>query len=101
MATKEQIEELNIGPNIKEVRLKHNMTQAQLAQLLGKSVSTICGYENNTILPPMKVLFKIEALLDTTIGDLMNFKSNLASGAAIAQLIDKYSHLLGEDEDDE
>ncbi|MDD6213787.1 MAG: helix-turn-helix transcriptional regulator [Firmicutes bacterium] len=64
-------DEIDFGGNIKKVRLKHKLTQAQFAEIIGKSQSTVYGYENNTIVPPFKVLVRISSLFNVSMNELM------------------------------
>lgn len=64
-------EEIDFGTNIKRVRLKHKLTQVQFAEIIGKSQSTVRGYENNTIVPPFRILLIVSQLFNVSIGFLM------------------------------
>ncbi len=79
----------DFGAEIKKVRVKHKLTQAQFGELVGKSATTIHSYETGKILPPFEVIVKIASLFDVTIGDLLCFK---ASGN-IAKLREYYAYL--------
>ncbi len=87
--------ELNIGPQIKQVRLKHKLTQEQFGEILGKSVTTIHGYETNAITPPFDVLTTISSLFHISVGDLMGLKSDVIDG--ISDLYSFYLDLVGEE----
>ncbi len=65
----------DFGAEIKKVRLRHKLTQAQFGELIGKSATTVHSYETNKILPPFEVVLKIASLFDVSTGDLMGFKS--------------------------
>ena len=49
-----QIEPMD-GETLKEIRLAHNMTQKQLADLIGKSNTTVTGYEKGAVKVPAAV----------------------------------------------
>jgi len=51
-----------LGERIRESRLKNNMTQQVLADLLHVSKTTISGYENNTKTPS---IYNLEKLANT------------------------------------
>lgn len=64
----------NIGLNLKKLRISHSLTQAELAENLGLSKSTIVQYENNQREPNFNAVLKIckyfnivniECLIDT------------------------------------
>ena len=89
--------EMDIGKQIKQVRLAHKLTQEQFGEILGKSVSTIHGYETNTITPPFEGLTTISSLFHISIGDLMRLKSNNFDG--ISDLYSYYLELVGEEDE--
>ena len=89
-------EEIDFGINIKRVRLKHKLTQAQFAEIIGKSQSTVYGYENNTIVPPFKVLVRISSLFNMSVNDLMGIKEPSLPIDKIQLL---YDQLCGDDDE--
>ena len=44
-----------LGKRIRQIRLMHKLSQEELGQILGKSASTIYGYENGKIMPPVDI----------------------------------------------
>ena len=96
-------EKIDFGTNIKKVRLKHQLTQAQFGEIIGKSASTVHGYENNTVVPPFDVLLTISELFDVTVGALMGFrdiKEPTANIQAWRDIYDEYIKLLGDDQNE-
>ncbi len=96
-------EKIDFGTNIKRVRLKHKLTQAQFGEIIGKSPSTIHGYENNTVVPPFNVLLTISELFDVSVGTLMGFrdlKEPKAGVETIRVIYDEYIKLMGEIDDE-
>lgn len=84
-------EKIDFGTNIKRVRLKHKLTQAQFAEIIGKSPSTLHGYENNIIVPPFDVLLTISQLFDIPVGTLMgldDLKENTAKANFVRKLME-------------
>lgn len=85
----------SIGKNIKTLRKGKNMTQSELGDLLGKSLSTIQKYESDEIDIPWSVLnticnlFKIE-----NINEIVNY-SEEASNSFIGNNIRKARRLKG------
>ena len=68
---KEEFGTLDCGTNIKRVRLKHKLTQAQFAEIIGKSASTLHAYEDNSVTPPFGVLTVISTIFGIPTGTLM------------------------------
>ena len=73
----------DFGSKLKEYRKKHKMTQAQLANLLGKSPSTIYGYESNQILPSFDTLCMISSIFSADVEDLLELRSPRMDGKCI------------------
>lgn len=72
MTTKELTQEkIDFGTNIKRTRLKYKLSQFQFAEIIGKSASTLHGYEQNIIIPPFDVLLTISQLFNISVGCLM------------------------------
>lgn len=53
-----------IGKRLKEARIKKNMSQEQLGNLLGVSKVSICGYEKGTRTPTMENFLDLIEILD-------------------------------------
>lgn len=70
-------ETYDLGSKLKEYRKKKNMSQAQLASLLGKSTSTIYGYETNQIIPPFETLCAISDILSADMEVLLEIWSSV------------------------
>lgn len=66
------MEEFNFGKRLKDYRKRNKMTQAELANLLGKSTSTIYGYETNQILPSYATVCQMSAIFSVEIEDLLD-----------------------------
>lgn len=90
---------VDFGTQIKQVRLKHKMTQAEFGEILGKAPTTIHGYETNTITPPFDVLLNISSIFNISVGDLMGLKSESLSAQTIRELYDAYMGLIGEEDE--
>lgn len=48
-----------LSSSIKELRVEYDMTQADMAKVLGVGRTTYVGYENGTIVPPYDKIVKI------------------------------------------
>lgn len=55
-----------MGGRIKEQRLKHNMSQKQLAKKLSLKQSTISNYEREQALPSTEILYQMACIFDCT-----------------------------------
>ncbi|MCI8778766.1 MAG: helix-turn-helix transcriptional regulator [Bacilli bacterium] len=53
-----------VGSRIKEERLKREMSQQQLGDLLGVTKVSVCGYENGTRTPTMETFLKLINILN-------------------------------------
>jgi transcriptional regulator with XRE-family HTH domain len=53
-----------IGQRIKEARIKRNMSQEELGNLLGVSKVSICGYEKGTRTPTMENFLDLIKILE-------------------------------------
>lgn len=62
----------SVGNNIKEYRMKNNMTQEGLAKLLMVSDKTISSYECDRTMPDINTLFKIANIFKTSIFSLID-----------------------------
>ena len=60
-----------IGKRIKELRTKQNLTQMELAKLVGVSQATITSYENDMRQPSHDVLIKFSGVLKVSIHSLL------------------------------
>jgi predicted adenylyl cyclase CyaB len=63
----------NIGEKIKEIRIKNNLTQQELADKLYVSDKTISSYESGRTLPDINTLIEISNVLNVSI---VNFVTN-------------------------
>ena len=64
---------INIGENIKQLRLAKNLTQAALAQRINVTKATISSYENGMRLPSYDVLMKLAGFFHVTSDRLLGF----------------------------
>jgi len=53
-----------IGTRIKEARIKKKLSQEELGNLIGVTKVSVCGYENGTRTPTMKIFLSIINVLD-------------------------------------
>ena len=62
----------NFSTNLRRLRLKQNLTQEQLAELLNYSKKSVSKWESGHALPPSAVLPDIAKLLKTSIDEMMS-----------------------------
>ena len=86
------------GDNIRRVRIKAGLTQAQFGQTIHKSQSAVYSYENGSVIPSFDVLRDISQLYGISIGDLMGIEWRPLSGKALRELYKIYVEEVQEDE---
>lgn len=79
----------NLGQNIKAIRKKHGLTQAQLAQKVGLSTIAIRQYENGLRKPNYVVIEKLAKALDCDISCFLS--PNEEAQMIIDSIIEKLS----------
>lgn len=65
---------MSLGRRIQDLRKAKNITQRELAEKIGKGVSTVQKYEIDVITPPIDVISRIAEALETEINELLNVK---------------------------
>lgn len=65
---------INIGHNIRCLRLKTGLTQKELAVNLNVSIAAISRWENNVCYPDITLLPVIARILDTSIDALFSYQ---------------------------
>lgn len=66
---------VNFGNVLKTLRLKNNMTQAQLAQKLGVTKSVISAYETGLRLPSYDILIHIAKFFNVSTDYLLGLEN--------------------------
>ncbi|HEL2017564.1 TPA: helix-turn-helix domain-containing protein [Streptococcus suis] len=83
-----------IGQRLRELRLKHNLEQIEVAQKLGyKSDTTISKWENGKNLPTGKKLILLAQLFNTTTDEILLGETTTAPNSLIEQISDKVVQL--------
>jgi len=65
-----------IAENIKFYRKQLNLTQIQLARLLGGTSSLVSNYENGYSTPDIYTLCKLADIFDITLDELVEWKKD-------------------------
>ena len=65
--------ELNIGTNIKKLRLAKGLTQEQLAGLLNVSGAAVSKWEAKNTLPDITMLFPLASVFEVSVDELMGY----------------------------
>lgn len=92
--------------SLKELRLRHKLSQRQLAKKLNVSPKTISNWENERNLPDIELIIKISKVLDVTLDELITGNSQLENKLikdshkvfrdnALAIVVSLYSLLTG------
>lgn len=66
---------VDLGNNLKSLRLQHNMTQAQLAQKLGLTKSVISAYETGLRMPSYDILIHITQIFKVSSDYLLGIET--------------------------
>ncbi|MGX8852828.1 helix-turn-helix domain-containing protein [Amedibacillus sp. YH-ame10] len=61
-----------IGSKIREIRMQHHMSQADLARKLNVSDSIISGYERGVRTPSMDILIKLKNIFNVDVSFFFN-----------------------------
>jgi transcriptional regulator with XRE-family HTH domain len=61
--------------NLKNYRKENNLTQDDLAEVLGYSQKNIAKWEQGVTLPPIDVLIELSKLMDITLDELLGLRS--------------------------
>ena len=70
--------ELNIGTNIKRLRLSKGLTQEQLAELLCISTPAVSKWEAKNSYPDITMLFPLAQVFGVTVDELLGYDEELA-----------------------
>lgn len=79
---------------IKEARKAANLTQRELAEMLGIKVSTLSGYEVGTHDPKSNTLADIARICSTTVDYLLGLSNNEIQPADIGELSDEEERFI-------
>ncbi len=89
---------MEIGGNIKKFRINKGLTQKELANKLGVTVTTIQNYENNRRKPDFTVLDNIAEILGCKLFDLLGVvEPELVTVEPAEHFLEQYILTLGYD----
>lgn len=84
--------ELNIGMNIKRLRLARGMTQEQLAELLTISTAAVSKWEAKNTYPDITMLFPLAEIFCVTVDELLGYDEAKAK-ADVDKILAEYQRL--------
>ena len=70
--------EENFSTRLKEARERNNMSQADLARLLGRPIQTISNWENQVSLPTLEIFNELCDILHVSGDYILGKKMNLS-----------------------
>lgn len=88
--------EIKIGENIKRLRKAKNVTQEQIAEVLGISVTAVSKWERGETYPDITLLFPLAHYFDVTLDELMGYDEERIQ-AEIDAMLTEYRSLWGID----
>ena len=65
--------DVNIGKNLRKVRIYNGLSQQELADKLGTSKAAVSAYEKNKAMPAFEMLIKIAGILNVSTDYLLSF----------------------------
>lgn len=66
-----------LSQHLREIRLEHNLTQKNIADVLGVDRTTYTYYENGVTSPSPDTLYKLSRIYNVTVGYLMGVEENV------------------------
>lgn len=87
--------ELNIGMNIKRLRLAKGLTQEQLAELLTISTAAVSKWEAKNTYPDITMLFPLAEIFGVTVDELLGYDESKAK-ADVDKILADYQRLYVE-----
>ena len=87
--------ELNIGMNIKRLRLAKGLTQEQLAELLTISTAAVSKWEAKNTYPDITMLFPLAEIFGVTVDELLGYDEAKAK-ADVDKILAEYQRMYVE-----
>ena len=87
--------ELNIGMNIKRLRLSRGLTQEQLAELLSISTAAVSKWEARNTYPDITMLFPLAGIFGVSVDELLGY-DEAKEQAEVDRILTEYQQLFVE-----
>ncbi|WP_418462776.1 helix-turn-helix domain-containing protein [Frisingicoccus sp.] len=90
---------MSIGSRIKELRIRQNMTQEELARIIGVTKGAVANYENEVSSPKSDLMYRLFDALECDANYLyqdamnLNIYENRATPEEFENIIKKYRNL--------
>lgn len=78
----------NLGYKLKTLRVGHQLSRKQVADLVGVSVSTIGLYESGERLPSLPILIKLATLYKSSMDYILDIDTNSKDSLSLEGLTD-------------
>ena len=85
--------------NLKALRKEYNISQQQLANIIGVSQQSINKYENHNVEPDIETLKSIATFFNTTIDFLVGFDESITAFTKEDELLRLFSLMTKEQQD--
>lgn len=69
------VAKLNIGAKLRELRLRADLTQDDVAESLGVTAATVSNYENGAIYPSLEIFYKLAKLYNASSDYILGLES--------------------------
>lgn len=86
---------MNMGEIIREIRIKHRLTQEQLGALLGKAGSTVRSWELGLSHPQPKTIIQLCKVLKSTPNEILGYseqEAKICAGGCIRNYAEPLEH---------
>jgi len=87
--------ELNIGMNIKRLRLSRGLTQEQLAELLSISTAAVSKWEAKNTYPDITMLFPLASIFGVSVDELLGY-DEAKEQTEVERVLAEYRQLFAE-----
>jgi len=74
-----------IGNKIRELRLKHNITQSQLAEVLSVTIQSVSKWETGRSFPDITLLPVIARYFGISMDELFEYRTDEDGGGVVKQ----------------
>lgn len=85
-----------IAQIIKELRIKNNLTQTDVCEIIGVNKQTYNNYEKGRSTPPAEIIVRLSYLYDIPTDILLQKDNLLKSASAQMKLLEEYERQIAE-----